>query len=64
MLLLVIIEETIHIPKKYELFKIITHRAKDFALSQRILIEELAGPMVKNLLLQKIIFQSFPFRKY
>jgi hypothetical protein len=33
-------------PAKYELFNIITHRAKDFALSKRILIEEADGAMV------------------
>jgi hypothetical protein len=33
-------------PAKCELFNIITHRAKDFALSKRILIEEVAGRMV------------------
>lgn len=48
MLLLEIIEETIHIPTKYELFNIITHRVKDFELSKRILIEEIAENMVKN----------------
>jgi hypothetical protein len=41
--------ENDRMPTKYGLFNIITHRAKDFALSKRILIEEVAGGMV-NLL--------------
>lgn len=44
--LLVDILENDRMPTKYELFNIITHRAKDFALSKRILIEEVAGGMV------------------
>lgn len=35
-------------PTKYELFNIITHRAKDFELSKRILIEEIAGKMLNG----------------
>jgi len=46
--LLIDILEKDRMPTKYELFNIITHRAKDFELSKRILIEEIAGSMVKN----------------
>jgi len=40
--------ETDRLPTKYELFNIITDRAKDFSMSKRIMIEELAGRMVEN----------------
>lgn len=40
--------ENDRMPTKYELFNIITHRAKEFQLAQRILIEEIAGEMVSN----------------
>ena len=45
--LLVDILENDRMPTKYELFNIITHRAKEFELAKRILIEEIAGGMVK-----------------
>ena len=38
--------ETDRLPTKYELFNIITDRAKDFAISKRILIEEVAGGFI------------------
>lgn len=44
--LLVDILENDRMPTKYELFNIITHRAKEFELAKRILIEEIAGGMV------------------
>jgi hypothetical protein len=38
--------ETDRLPTKYELFNIITDRAKDFSISKRILIEEVAGGFI------------------
>ena len=40
--------ENDRLPTKYELFNIITDRAKDFTMSKRILIEEIAGNILEN----------------
>lgn len=46
--LLADILESDRMPTKYELFNIITHRAKEFTMHKRILIEEIAGNMVNK----------------
>lgn len=46
--LLIDILENDRMPTNYELFNIITFRAKEFDISKRIILEEIARDMVKN----------------